>query len=67
MVGVGAKTVIASRLALEAKRLLAHTEMAISAIAQRLGFARRGMLPAVRVLIDYLAEHPPEERDLLDA
>ncbi len=38
MVGVGAKTFIASRLALEAKRLLAHTEMPISAIAQRLGF-----------------------------
>jgi AraC-like DNA-binding protein len=37
-VGVGAKTVIASRLALEAKRLLVHTEMPISAIAQRLGF-----------------------------
>jgi len=38
MVGVGAKTFIASRLALEAKRLLVHTEMPISAIAQRLGF-----------------------------
>lgn len=36
--GVGAKTFIASRLALEAKRLLVHTEMPISAIAQRLGF-----------------------------
>ena len=38
MVGVGAKTLISSRLALEAKRLLVHTEMPISAIAQRLGF-----------------------------
>ncbi|WP_310343399.1 helix-turn-helix transcriptional regulator [Pelomonas aquatica] len=37
-VGVGAKAFIASRLALEAKRLLVHTEMPISAIAQRLGF-----------------------------
>jgi AraC-like DNA-binding protein len=36
--GVGAKAFIASRLALEAKRLLVHTEMPISAIAQRLGF-----------------------------
>jgi len=38
MVGVGAKTFIASRLALEAKRLLVHTEMPISAIAHQLGF-----------------------------
>jgi AraC-like DNA-binding protein len=38
VVGVGAKAFIASRLALEAKRLLVHTEMPISAIAQRLGF-----------------------------
>jgi AraC-like DNA-binding protein len=38
MVGVGAKSFIASRLALEAKRLLMHTEMPISAIAHRLGF-----------------------------
>jgi len=38
MVGVGAKSFSASRLALEAKRLLVHTEMPISAIAQRLGF-----------------------------
>jgi hypothetical protein len=36
--GVGTKAFIASRLALEAKRLLVHTEMPISAIAQRLGF-----------------------------
>jgi AraC-like DNA-binding protein len=36
--GVGAKAFIASRLALEAKRLLVHTEMPMSAIAQRLGF-----------------------------
>ena len=36
--GVGAKAFIASRLALEAKRLLVHTEIPISAIAQRLGF-----------------------------
>jgi len=36
--GVGAKAFIASRIALEAKRLLVHTEMPISAIAQRLGF-----------------------------
>src|SRR4051812_30435031 len=36
--GVGAKAFIATRLALEAKRLLVHTEMPISAIAQRLGF-----------------------------
>lgn len=36
--GVGAKAFIASRLALEAKRLLVHTEMPISSIAQRLGF-----------------------------
>jgi AraC-like DNA-binding protein len=36
--GVGAKAFIATRLALEAKRLLVHTEMPISAIAHRLGF-----------------------------
>ena len=36
--GVGAKAFIATRLALEAKRLLVHTEMPISAVAQRLGF-----------------------------
>jgi AraC-like DNA-binding protein len=36
--GVGAKSFIASRLALEAKRLLVHTEMPISAVAKRLGF-----------------------------
>ena len=36
--GVGAKAFVASRLALEAKRLLVHTEMPISTIAQRLGF-----------------------------
>jgi len=36
--GVGAKAFIASRISLEAKRLLVHTEMPISAIAQRLGF-----------------------------
>ena len=36
--GVGAKAFIASRLALEAKPLPVHTEMPISAIAQRLGF-----------------------------
>jgi AraC-like DNA-binding protein len=36
--GVGAKACIASCLGLEAKRLLVHTEMRISAIAQRLGF-----------------------------
>ena len=36
--GVGAKACIASRLALEAKRLLVHTDAPIAAIAQRLGF-----------------------------
>jgi AraC-like DNA-binding protein len=36
--GVGAKACIASRLALEAKRLLVHTETPIAVIAQRLGF-----------------------------
>jgi AraC-like DNA-binding protein len=36
--GVGAKAFIASRLALEAKRLLVHTEMPVAAVALRLGF-----------------------------
>jgi AraC-like DNA-binding protein/quercetin dioxygenase-like cupin family protein len=37
-VGIGAKRFIALRLALDAKRILAHTEVAIAAIAERLGF-----------------------------
>ncbi|WP_081068348.1 AraC family transcriptional regulator [Burkholderia stagnalis] len=37
-VGVTAKAFIASRINLEAKRMLAHTDLRISAIAERLGF-----------------------------
>jgi AraC-like DNA-binding protein len=36
--GVTAKSYIAARIALEAKRLLAHTTMPVAAIADRLGF-----------------------------
>ncbi len=36
--GVPAKTVIKQRLVLEAKRLLAHTSMAVQAIGRELGF-----------------------------
>jgi AraC-like DNA-binding protein/quercetin dioxygenase-like cupin family protein len=36
--GIGAKRFIALRLALDAKRILAHTEVPIVAIAERLGF-----------------------------
>jgi AraC-like DNA-binding protein len=38
MAGVNAKTFIASRVNLEAKRLLVHTELSVAAIAERLGF-----------------------------
>jgi AraC-like DNA-binding protein/mannose-6-phosphate isomerase-like protein (cupin superfamily) len=36
--GIGAKKFIALRLALDAKRILAHTDVSIAAIAERLGF-----------------------------
>jgi AraC-like DNA-binding protein len=36
--GINAKAVISERIALEAKRLLVHTDMSISAIADALGF-----------------------------
>ena len=38
VVGVHAKVFIASRIALEAKRLLVHTEMTVTSIAENLGF-----------------------------
>jgi len=37
-VGVTAKAFIAARISLEAKRMLAHTDLSISAMAERLGF-----------------------------
>jgi AraC-like DNA-binding protein/quercetin dioxygenase-like cupin family protein len=39
VVGVKAKVLIASRINLEAKRLLVHTELTVASIAERLGFA----------------------------
>jgi len=39
VVGVKAKVFIASRINLEAKRLLVHTELTVASIAERLGFA----------------------------
>ncbi len=36
--GIGAKEYLAARINLEAKRLLTHTQMPISAIAEQFGF-----------------------------
>ena len=36
--GITAKTFIAARIVLEAKRLLVHTDLAVSTIGDRLGF-----------------------------